>query len=161
MSDTPQTKPWVTADISECCTCGHKWITGTNGGHSCAEVLSEKLVAEVKWRTAACEAYDRAMEDCVKMRQQIDQLERKLRVEKARTKDHERERNQALDRLLAIEKRTAGLHHPPIFTLCRHCNQEFKLTIQEYASFTNCPHCSKRVDIWLRISPPDTAPETP
>ncbi len=65
-----------------------------------------------------------------------------------------------LERELAAEKAKVA-HRPSIFTLCRHCNQEFKLTSQEYVSFMDCPHCSKRVDIWLRIGPPAPAPANP
>jgi len=29
--------------FSECCTCGHRWPTGTDGSHSCSEHLRQEL----------------------------------------------------------------------------------------------------------------------
>lgn len=30
-------------DKSKCCTCGFEWKTGTDGSHSCAKVLQERI----------------------------------------------------------------------------------------------------------------------
>jgi hypothetical protein len=31
--------------MSKCCTCGHQWPAGTNGSHSCASVLEQRIIA--------------------------------------------------------------------------------------------------------------------
>lgn len=62
-SDCPECKselaPAAGSGESQCATCGHKWPTGTNGEHSCTELLrnrveklekaSHELEARVKW----------------------------------------------------------------------------------------------------------------
>lgn len=29
--------------ISKCCSCGYEWPTGSHGGHSCSQVLRQKI----------------------------------------------------------------------------------------------------------------------
>lgn len=33
----------MSVEMSTCCTCGHTWITGTDGYHSCSEHLNKKI----------------------------------------------------------------------------------------------------------------------
>jgi hypothetical protein len=34
--------------LSKCCTCGYEWKTGTNGDHSCIEILQKTIEKTIK-----------------------------------------------------------------------------------------------------------------
>ena len=49
--------------MSTCCDCGYQWPTGTDGGHYCAEVLTEKLKAERKLADRLGEALEALLDN--------------------------------------------------------------------------------------------------
>jgi hypothetical protein len=50
------------------------------------------------------------------------------------------------------------------FRICDHCNKEYSITLFRDAmsgghghNFSNCTHCGKRNDVWIRIEYPENA----